>query len=164
MYDYGNEPWCLVGILNIDTSTNTSLVSNADCTALPTDLNLLVGGAHTTVTTNLESVNIPGTWVTSANSWRDVVLFVGAACQYAQRFQGLVGGRWFTGAITLDSTYGSLPVGARNGILTAALSFGFVTTGITGSSTLRQIITSAAQQYISLGLPLLLAGVDLYTD
>jgi hypothetical protein len=106
---------------------------------------------------------MPGTWITTSNTWRDVVKFAGAACQYAQRYQGQTGGLWFTGGVTLDSTFGSLPASVRTGLQTAAQSFGFDTSSITGASTLRQVIQSAANQYIALGIPLLLAGLSLYT-
>lgn len=163
-YDYGNEPWCLVGVQNIDAATDSSLDANADVIGLTTSLDTQVGGARSTVQTKLEAVNMPGTWVQTTNTWRDVVLFIGAACQFAQRFQGMVtGNRWFTGGVTLDSTFNSLPAGVRSALSSAATSFGFDTSGITGTSTLRQIIQAAAQQYVSLGLPLIMAGVSLYS-
>jgi len=163
MYDYGNEPACLVGVHDIDVATDTSLRGNPDCYGLPVNLDQAVGGATSTVQTALESVNMPGTWVASTNTWRQVVRFVGAVCQFAQRYQGMANAQWFTGGVTLATTYGSLPVAARNNIAAAAQSFGFDTSGITGASTLRQIITSAGSQYLSMGLPLFLAGVDLHT-
>lgn len=165
MYDYGNETECLVGILDIDGATDSSLTGQADCIGLPSNLDNAVAGARSTVQSDLESVNIPGTWVQTTNTWRDVVLFVGGACQFAQRFQGLTanGSRWFTGGVTLNSTFNSLPAGIRSAIQSAAASFGFDTSGITGSSTLRQIIQSAAQQYVAAGMPLIMAGVSLYT-
>jgi hypothetical protein len=163
MYDYGNEPACLVGVLNIDAATDTALRANPDCYGLPVNLDQQVGGAANTVQTALESVNVPGTWVASTNTWRQVVRFVGAVCQFAQRYQGMANAQWFTGGVTLATTFGSLPANVRTDLQAAAQSFGFDTSGITGASTLRQIITSAGSQYLSMGLPLLLAGVDLHT-
>jgi hypothetical protein len=118
----------------------------------------------TVLSNDLEAVNIPGTWVTSLNTWRDVALFVGAVCNFAQVYQGITGGSvWFTGGVTLNSTFGSLPLAARNGIVTAAQNEGFDTSGFTGSSTLRQIIQSAGQQYIAAAKPMYPAGISLYT-
>lgn len=162
MFDYGNEPWCLVGIVNIDSPTHSTLTSEPDVIALPVNLDQAIGsGALATVQNDLEHINIPGTWVSATNSYRDVVQFVGAVCQFAQRFQGSTGGLWFTGGITLASTFSQLPVGARNGLSTAATSFGFSTTGITGASTLRAILLSVGQQYLVTQPPLSLAGVQL---
>jgi hypothetical protein len=163
MFDYGNEPWCLVGVIDIDATTDAALNANADVNGLPVNLSNTLGGARTTVQNDLEAVNIPGTWVLTSNTWRDVVLFVGGCCQFAQRFQGQTGGRWFGGSVTLDSTFNSLGATVRNGLQAAAQSFGFDTSGITSTSTLRQIIQSAGQQYVSMNLPLSMASIDLYT-
>lgn len=163
MWDYGNEPWCLVGILDIPAATNTALVANADVLDVPDNLAQLVGSgaALTKVRNGLESVNIPGTWIQSTNTWGDVVRFVGAVCQFAQRYQGQTGGLWFSGGVTLASTFGSLPVAARNGLSAAASSFGFDVGGVTGSTTLRAILLSVGQQYLATQPPLQLAGVIL---
>lgn len=107
---------------------------------------------------------MPGTWVLTTNTWRDVVLFIAAACVFAQTFQGQTGGRWFGGAVTLDSTFSSLGAGARNGLTAAAQSLGLDTSGFTGASTLRQIIQFAVQQLIAAGYPLFMCGVSLYSS
>jgi hypothetical protein len=162
MFDYGGEPWCLVGILDIDDPTSTTLSGEPDAIALPVNLDQAIGsGPLATVRSDLESVNIPGTWVLASNSWRDVVQFVGAVCQFAQRFQGQTGGLWFTGGITLASTFSQLPSVARTGLTSAASSFGFNTSGITGASTIRAILLSAGQQYLATQPSLVLAGVVL---
>jgi hypothetical protein len=165
MFDYGNESWCLVGVANIDAATDTALTANADCLGLPTNLDqTLTIAQRNRVSSALESANIPGTWLTTLNAWRDVALFVGAVCQFAQRYQGgPCGGRWFTAGVTLATTFGSLSTAVQQCILNAATSFGFDTSSMTGSTTLRQIIRSAGQQYQSAHLQLILAGVDLYT-
>jgi len=164
MYDYGNEPWCLVGVHDIDAPTDASLTANPDCMGLPTNLDNTLNSTQVTRVSNaLESANMPGTWITTSNTWRQILRFVGAVCQFAQRYQGMANAQWFTGGVTLATTYGSLPANVRSDLLTTAQSFAFDTSGITGASTLRQIITSAGSQYLSLGYPLILAGVDLHT-
>jgi hypothetical protein len=163
MFDYGNEPWCLVGVVDIDVPTDSTLSGEPDVLALPANLDQAIGSgaALTRARTGLESVNIPGTWLTAANTWRDAVRFVGAVCQFAQRYQGATGGVWFTGGVTLASTFNSLPQAARDGLTVAAESFGFDTSGITGTSTLRQILLSVGQQYLATQPPLVLANVTL---
>lgn len=163
MYDYGNEPWCLVGVLNVTAGVNTTITGETQVSAIPTTLSNTVGGSASTVDSDLEAVNMPGTWVTSTNTWRDVVLFVGACCQIAQRFQGNCGGQWFTGGVTLNTTIGSLPTNTQSCLISTVQSFGISTTQFASSNTLRQAIQSAAQQYVSGSMPLLLAGVSLYT-
>lgn len=162
MFDYGNEPWCLVGIQDVPPATDTALTGNADVFELPANLDQAMGnvGTRNTVRNRLESVNIPGTWIQTTTTYREVVRFIGATCQFAQRYQGTVanGSTWFTGGVTLDSTFGSLPAEARQGIIDAADSFGFDRSGFTGTSTLRAVIQSATNQYLAAGLPLTLQG------
>lgn len=165
MYDYGNEPWCLVGIANISAAVDTSLNGNADCLGLPDNLDqTLTTPQRNRVQTSLESANIPGTWVTTSNTWRDVVLFVGAVCQFAQRYQGITrnGSLWFTGGVTLATQYGSIPQAAQDALLQSAQSFNFDTSGLTATTTLRAILRNVGQQYIAASLPLGMAGVSLY--
>ncbi len=165
MFDYGNEPWCLTGINNVDPTIDATLNGEPDVFELPTDLNQAMGsvGVRNTVRNRLEAVNIPGTWVQTTTTYREVVEMIGSLCQFAQRYQGATGGLWFTGGITLDSTFSSLPQTARDGMISAAASFGMDTSGFTGASTLRQILQGVGQQYVALGLPLVLASVNLYT-
>lgn len=161
-FDYGNEPWCLVGIADIPTDTDTTLRAQTQVIAIPTNLDQTIGsGPLAQVRSDLEAVNMPGTWVQASNTWRDVVQFIGAVCQFAQRFQGMAAGRWFTGGITLATTFGSLPQAVRTALAATATSFGFDTSGITGAATLRAILLSAGQQYLATQPPLILAGTTL---
>jgi hypothetical protein len=161
MFDYGNEPWCLIAIQDVPPATDAALTGNADVFELPANLDQTMGttGVRNTVRTKLENVNIPGTWVQTTSTYREVVRFIGAVCQFAERYQGMIGnGFWFTGGVTLDSTFGSLPANVRQTIVDAAATFGFDTSGFTGASTLRAVIQSAGQQYVAAGLPLDLEG------
>lgn len=164
MFDYGNEPACMVGIIDVDSTTDVALTIHSDCKGLPVNLDTAVGAAASVASADLEAFNMPGTWITGSNTWRDVVKFIGAACQFAERFQGDTGGQWFTTGITLATTLNTLNTNTRNGLSSAATSFGLSTAGVTGSTTLRQVIVSAANQYISSGLPIVLAGVSLYAN
>lgn len=164
MFDYGNEPFCLVGVVDIDGPTDTALSQQADVLNLPDNLDQQIGAgaALTRARGGLESANIPGTWLQATNTWRDAIRFVGAVCQFAQRFQGMVSGTvWFGGGVTLATTFGSLPAGARNALTAAATSFGFDTSGVAAGTTLRTILLSVGQQYLATQPPLVLAGVTL---
>lgn len=162
MVDYGNEPWCLVGVVDITVAADTALKANADVIALPVNLDQQIGaGPLAKVRSDLESVNIPGTWVQATNTWREVVRFVCAVSEFAQRYQGQTGSLWFTGGVTLATTYGTLPQSAQNGILSAAQSFGFDTSGLVAGSTLRQILVSVGNQYLAAGMPVTIAMVAL---
>lgn len=162
MMDYGNEPWCLVGITDIDGPTDAAITANADADGLPQNLDQLVSPvALSTVQNALESVNIPGTWIATTNSYRDVVRFIGAVSQFAQKFQGATGGVWFTGGVTLATHFNTLPQAVRTGLVSAAASFGFDTSGVSGATTLRAILLSVGQQYLATQPPIKLDGVNL---
>jgi hypothetical protein len=163
VFHYGGEPWCLVGFADIPSGLDTTLQGRAQVHPLPADLDVAVGGAANAISNALESVNIPGTWVTGTDTWRDIALFVGAVCNFAMTFQAITkGGLWFTGGVTLDSTYGSLPATARDGLLSAFQAEGLDTTGLTASSTLRQVIRSAGVQYVAAAKPMFAASISLY--
>jgi hypothetical protein len=166
MFDYGNEPWCLVGVADIDAATDSALTANPDCLGLPTNLDQNLTTQQRTRTSNaLETANIPGTWIVAGTSWRGVTTFVGAVCQFAQRYQGgECGGQWFTGGVTLATTFGALPPSVQQCIQAAADSFGFDTSAMNAGTALRQILRSAGQQYVAANLPLIMAGISLYNS
>jgi hypothetical protein len=162
VFRYGNEAWCLVGILDVPPATDTALLANADVFELPANLDQTMGsvGVRNTVRNRLEAVNIPGTWIQTITTYREVVRFIGACCQFAQRFQGIMGDStaWFAGGVTLDSPFSSLSANARQGMLDTAASFGFDSSGFTAAALMRTIVKSAGDQYVAAGLPLELEG------
>lgn len=166
MFDYGDEPVGIVGIQDISPEADTALTDESDVFKLPDNLDQAVGstGIRNTIRNRLEAVNIPGTWVQTTTTYRELVRFIGAVCQFAQRFQGISGipeERWFGGGRTLASTFGSLPNRAQAGLIEAADSFGFDRSGLTASTVLRTFLRQAGLQYITeyeagnLGLDLL---------
>jgi hypothetical protein len=165
MFDYGNEPQCLVGVVDINAATDTALTANNDVYAAPTNLNTTVGtGATLTrLRSGLEADNLPGTWIQSTTTYRQIVAFVGACCQIMQRYQGQGLPFVFQPGVTLDTTYGTLPAGTQQGLLTAAQSFGLDTSILVSANALRTIIQNLADQYTAGNKPLVLAGVSVYT-
>jgi hypothetical protein len=151
MWDYGDEPWCLVGLVDAPPATDTQIAGQPDVFALPSNLDSTVGsvGTRNTIRNRLESVEIPGSWVQTTSTYRAIVRMVGGCCQFAQRYQGQTGGLLFPGATTLDATFGSLPQAQQAGLLAAASSFGMSTTTWTSGATLRTVMQSASDQYVS---------------
>jgi hypothetical protein len=169
MADYGNEPWCLVGIPNVPPATDTILVGHPDVFGLPANLDQTMGtvGQRNTVRNRLEAVNMPGTWIQTTDTYRTVVRFIMAVCQVAQRVQGLGGTVWFTGGITLDSLYSALPTGTQTATLAAANSawvkadrsiVHFDSSAVIGTNPMRTVLQSLGNQYVALGLSLNLGG------
>ena len=103
--DFGNEPFMLVA-----TPTNATLAGHADVHTLPLNLDTtLTAGAVTTVTTKLEAAHIPAQWVAVGMTYRQVVKTICQMFMFWQRCQGLGHPQLFTGGVTQDSAFSSLP-------------------------------------------------------
>jgi len=166
MYDYGDEPTCLAGVVDITPALDPALSANADVVAVPQNLDLTVGAVNTrnTLRTHLEANEIPGTWVQTSTTYRQIVQVVGACCQFAQRYQGLGAGPWFSGTVNVSSTFSALTQSQQNGTIATAQSFGFTTAVIAGPATIRDVLKDMADQYIASNLPLVMANISLYTS
>src|SRR6476646_7422164 len=83
MFDYGDEPFCIVGVTDISGAADISLTANSDVFSLPANLDTTMGTTNTrnTVRTRLEAVDMPGTWVQTTTTFREVVRFIGGVCQ-----------------------------------------------------------------------------------
>lgn len=145
--DYGFEPWMVVGA-DLSPADDAFVIGQPDGMALPLDLDTQMSAQGvTTVQTKLEAINIPADWVTTAWTWRAMTREVLAMCSILQRFNGVHGNtRMFGGAVTLDSTIGSLSVAVRNDLITTATSLGLDTGGITGPTLIRTAWKALADQ------------------
>lgn len=149
-FDYGDEPWCLMGLDSISPADDTALVANADVFKLPDDLDQTMGStANRNQARNaLEAVNMPGTWIQTADTYRTVVRFVGALCQYMQCYAGHSGvATLFTGTTTLATTLGALPQNQQDTLVGCAQYFGLSTAPLTGANTLRTILKAVGDDY-----------------
>jgi hypothetical protein len=161
-FDYGTEPWCMVGVLDISAAADTSLQANADVFAVPTNLDQQVGQASAnTFSSDLESINMPGTWIAKTNTYRDIVRFIGEVCQFMERVSDPA--VLFTGGVTLNTTWSQLDVTRQAALINAAQSPGwnFSTASMTGSTTLRDILEAMQQQWATILAPPSLAGIQL---
>lgn len=146
--DYGFEPWMVVGA-DLSTSDDNLIVGQVDVMALPFDLAPTLNSAQvTSVQTKLESMNVPAGWVTTALTWLSVVRIVLGMFSLIQRYAGIHGAvSLFSGGVTLNATIGSLPISVRTDLLAAATSLGLDTSGITGSTTIRNALKQLADQF-----------------
>lgn len=143
---YGLEPVALVRA-DVDAAQHSTLAASAPITVVPANLDASVGAAVTTVEAALESWSIPGQWVASGLTYRQVLRGVATIFQFAQRFDGLHRLRIFGGTVTLDTTVAQLPQAARDKLAAVSDSFGWDRSGVTGATTLRQLLRGAAQQW-----------------
>lgn len=144
--DYGDEPTCIVA--SDLGAGHAALAAEVDVTAVPSDLNQIVGAQLSTVQSTLEGFNIPAGWINSNHTYRRVLRVVSVLFQISQRYQGKLFGRIFTSGVTLNTQFSDLPDQARARLLEVSNSFGFDTSGLTGSSTLRQILKEFVDQFV----------------
>jgi len=149
MVDYGFQPFALAAA-NVDDATDTSLQINVDVTKIPDNLNQLLGaGAVNTVQTALEDRNLPAGWVTSALSYRDVLRTLWGFFAFLQRYSVVSGNTnpLIAAAVTLDTQFNQLSQTARTNLQDTAASLGLSSAGLTGTSTIRQILKNISDQW-----------------
>lgn len=145
MMDMGDEPVCIV-VADVG-SDHAAFAAETDVLALPSDLDQQVGAQLATVQNALESRNIPAGWVQGTHTYRQVIRVVAQAFQFMQRLQVVRPGRLFTGGATLDTRFNQLPVAVRNALVAAATDLGYDTSTLSGTSTLRNILKTMADQW-----------------
>lgn len=101
--DYGMDATFLVGA-NVTQAQATFLATQADVTVIP-PLDTAVGGNPVLNQTRnkLEQQSIPGSWITSTTTYRQIVGKIGRFSLVLQVFQGTHHRRLFEPGITLDS-------------------------------------------------------------
>ena len=143
--DYGREDAMLVGV-DVTPQQHTALAANLDVIAIPTPLDSTVSAAAlSTVRDKIEGMKLPASWVTTANTYRQVVGVVGRVFQLMQRFDGLHARTFFDTGITLNTRINQLTANQRNNLQNAAASLGLDTTFVTGPMTIRTVLRTWAQ-------------------
>lgn len=156
--DYGLIDYTLQ-VADVTAAQHADLIANADVVALPVNLDSTIGANLATVQAALEARSIPSEWVTSGMTYRTLLRAVCALFQLGQRYHSIYQLRLIESGFTLNSTIGDLPVAARQRLADIAQSFGFDTSSITLSTTIRAALRILFQQWtgtLHLGL-----GVDV---
>jgi hypothetical protein len=144
--DFGLQPTMLV-VADVTPAQHGVLAGQPDVVSVPADISQNISAAALpTVQNELEALNIPGNWVTTSNTYQQVLHFVMACFQFAGRFVALTGLDIYAGNVTLNTQFNQLPAAARNGLQATATDMGLSTAGITGTSTVRDILQSVANQ------------------
>ena len=151
IFTYGGEPWCLVGLLDLAPTAEATIAAHPDVFELPADLETTMAsvGVRNQRRSQLETANIPGTWIQTTTTYREVLRFVGACCQFMQGYEGLDAAPIFTGGITLDTTYGTLTTVQRQAVSDAALWMGLSTVPLVTTDTLRTVLQALGNDFVS---------------
>jgi len=146
--DYGFGTSCLV-VADVTTEQHAVLAAHEDVIAVPANIdNYIPAAALPTVEAKLESLAIPGDWVTTSHTYRDVLRMTAHLFLLAQRYNGMTG-HHFTEITdqTLDRLVSEIPTQIRQDLNAAAQSLGYDTSMIQGSWTLRRALRELAQQW-----------------
>lgn len=146
--DYGDGTF-LVGVALTDPQ-HAALIANADVIAFP-PLADVVGGNPTLnqIRNELESRSIPGAWVQSTTTYRELVGTVGRLTLIVQRMAGSLGKKLFGTGNGLNTT---LTTTLRDDFIAVGQSFGVNTSGITTSITVSAALMLLANQMPSFSL------------
>ena len=145
--DYGFQNVCIY-IADVTPAQHTLLSAQTDVLSVPANIdNNLTTGAVNATKTFLESINIPNGWINTSFTYRRVLRLIGWLFQFMQRLHGIYPHKLFDGITALDTTYGSLSPEWQAALLQAGQSFGFNTSGLTSSTTLRTILKFMADQF-----------------
>lgn len=140
MFDYGLQDTALVAADLTITQHNT-LSANSDVVSVPLNIDdNIAAGALSTVRAQLEALWIPGNWVQTTHTYRQVLRVVAGLFQFAQRHHGLHNEPLMQGTVNWNLTLGDLSQARRDRIQATANSFNYNTNHFTLSSTLRDVL------------------------
>lgn len=149
--DYGTEDVCIVRIQTVSAAQHTALVSNPDCIGTPENIDQnLTQNAVDTISTFLESLNIPADWINTSKTYRQVVRNIAAIFQFNQCWNGVTGGSSpFKDGLNLSIQYNQLSAQNKAILQECFIRMGFNTDNLFLTSTLRTILKEFASQFLA---------------
>lgn len=148
--DYGFEG---IGLVLADTTVDqdSAVTAQPDVFRIPDNLDQTLGGAATAIQTKLESWHLPGDWVTGATTYRTLIKVSIGVFLFVQRYISVSGNNLaiITGAVTLNTQFGSLSLKARQDLSTAAKQLKLDTSQVTGTTTVREMLKMIGNQAIN---------------
>ena len=144
---YGLEPVFLCWA-DVTPAQHSQLAAQSDVQPIPEDIDQTISpGALNTVRDNLEALHIPAGWVTTADTYREVMRVVCGVFQLSQRYNGMHRRRLVEAGVTLNTQWTDLPAGFRQRLRAAAESHNYDTSELSGTSTLRDILKFLSDQW-----------------
>lgn len=144
-FDEGAEPACLLA--TDDVAAQGILEAQADVGVFPADIDAQVGANLATVQARLESFDLPGDVVGAGTIYRTIIRGIVAIYDVMQRYDAITQNELVFGATTnLNTSLGSIPANIRNALQLACDQRGYDTSGLTGASTIRDLLKKLATQ------------------
>jgi hypothetical protein len=138
--------WAVVYDPTADAAEDTAIGANADAIVIPPLDNTVAVNATKNA---LEALSIPAQWVISGMTYRTVLRTIVGMANFAQRCEGINPSARLSLTGNLDKTFSQLPAATRSVLTTASDSLGLDRSGVTGATTLREILRILAQQIIA---------------
>jgi hypothetical protein len=160
MMDYGLMPTALLWA-DVTPAQQTQAEGLSDVITIPENIDQAVGTANalSQVQAALEALHIPGGWITTAHTYREIMRKVAGLFQFSQRYHGRHAAALIRAGYDLSSLISDLPTNVRLSLNDTAQSLGYDTNPIAGSWTVRQALRYLADQWGD--APLFIGGIEL---
>lgn len=158
--DYGAEDICLTYVKGITQVHHDLLVANSDVIGLPENLQAqMTAGQVTAAQAFMEGINIPAGWVNTSRTVGETVKILIGLFEFLQVWRGLTGDRHgspFNSGAALNTEFNDLNLLNRSRLVVTMDRMNVDTTGLAGTSTIRDIMQNFAESRIA--LPFKMAG------
>jgi hypothetical protein len=152
-----------VAIVLADTTVAQNTLLDAQAGVFPiANLDATISGTtiRNRVRSALENAFVPGTWITTGMSYRNILRAVAGMFEFHNRVVAISQGRVFDGVKNLSTTINQLSATQISALTQTATEFGINYSGITGSSTLRAALLLANNLY-NASRPFVISGAGL---
>lgn len=139
----GFDPFFLV--VDCVTEARHSQIDSIASVTFPLNIDNTITSVNN-VKSKLANHDIPNYWVTTSTTWRELIRFIANYTQVYQSLFSVVKDSFFVDGVTMTTQYRDLPQQQKNALQNMANEFEFDKSGITGSSTVRQILKEMIDQ------------------
>lgn len=146
MMDYGLIDVGLV-VANVTPTQITYLNGLSDIIVIPANIDNTIGANLNTVKSKLATFNIPSVSIAAGDTYRKAMREIAGQFEFMDSLTALTEVNPMTlNANVLSITYGSLSQTWKNALQQTAARLGYSTAGITGASTMSDILISVGNQ------------------
>lgn len=140
---YGWLPTALIQA-DVDQATHDTIVANSDVVSLPENLSQTI---NLTVVQNIfTSRDIPASWLNAGLTYLQVLRRLEALFNFATKYQSFLAHKMLRAIWANDVTLAGLPGFLQADLQEAADFFGVDTAGVTGSTTVEELMVNFAAQ------------------
>lgn len=144
--DYGYEKSCLL-IAELSPEQRTAVQAQIDTLVLPFDLDVTISAiALPSIQAKLEALNLPGTYITTEYTVRQIVRGFRKLFTFMEVWQGMFPEGLFTDGVTLDTRINQLTAIKRTRLLAVSDALALDRSGVTNTMMLRQALREVGDQ------------------